>query len=209
MNEYQQPTTPHVRRRPRPTKRQFLIRRIVVLAILLIALFGIFKIVSAAVGFVSDTIASRNAPDPTSNANPTPGQTSNVTKACDDTDIDVSVNIADGPKFTFDETVTLSATITNIGLKSCLRDVGARANEVFVTNADGELVWSSNRCPANKKINLVEMAPMDVYQVVVSWGGFKNPTTCGETSEHVPVGTYQMTARNGDAQAEPATITFE
>jgi hypothetical protein len=168
-----------------------------------------YKLVTAAVGFVSDTISSRNAAEPTDTANPTQGQTSNTTKACDDTDIDVTVDVADGPTFTFDETVTLSATITNIGLKSCLRDVGARANEVFVTNADGELVWSSNRCPANKKINLVEMAPMDVYQVVVSWGGFKNPTTCGETADHVPAGTFQITARNGDAQAEPATITFE
>ena len=97
----------------------------------------------------------------------------------------------------------------NIGLKNCLRDVGARNNEVFVTNADGELVWSSNRCPANKKINLVEMAPQDVYQVVVTWGGFKNPKTCGEASDHVPAGTFQITARNGDAQAEPATITFK
>jgi len=209
MNESRLPPASTPRRRPRPTKRQFLIRRLVVLVILLVTLFGMYKLGTAAVGFVNDIISSRNAAEPTDTATPTDNKTSNTTQACDDTDIDVTVSVSDGPEFSFEDSVTLSATIANIGLKNCLRDVGARANEVFVTNVNGEMVWSSNRCPANKKINLVEMAPQDVYQVVVTWGGFKNPKTCGEPSDHVPAGTFQITARNGDAQAEPATITFK
>ncbi|MEY3277873.1 MAG: hypothetical protein RLZZ426_359 [Actinomycetota bacterium] len=215
MNQTPQPPqNPTPTRRSRPTKKQFMIRRILVLLIFAGIIFGIFKGVTMATGFVSGAFNPDSAASPSSTeTSDVPSQTKSPTNsnigACDDADIDVTVKVQGSDTFSDDESVTLSATISNSGMSACLRDVGARSNEVFVTDTSGEMIWSSNDCPVNKKINLVEMQPQDVYQVVLSWGGFKSPAVCGEPSDRVPKGIYEITARNGDAQAEPATITFK
>jgi Na+-transporting methylmalonyl-CoA/oxaloacetate decarboxylase gamma subunit len=192
---------------PNPTPQQFLIRRIVAVFILLILLIAVFKIASAAVGFVSGIFSSSPQTAPT--VIETQNNNSKNLQKCNDADIAVSIGFEGKTNFTSEEVIVIDATFTSIANSNCLRDVGARANEIYVVNANNKKVWSSDTCPVNNKSNLVKMKPGNVYRTTVTWAGNSNPKQCGKEAKHLPAGEYGIYASNGSSISEKATITFE
>lgn len=130
--------------------------------------------------------------------------------ACNDSDIRVQVATTKGSEFATGSVVGLRAEISNAGDVECLRDVGASANEVFVTDADGTPIWSSNACPANSANDLVRMKPGAIYRISVKWPTTKDAAVCGDSGAPVGVGSYAAYARNGAVQSgQPAAITLK
>ena len=191
----------------KPTPQQLLIRRIVAVFVLLILVIGVFKITAAAIGFVSDVFTVTPDTAPTTIVENDKGS-KNLQK-CNDGDIAVSIGFEGKTNFTSEEVIVIDATFTSIADSNCLRDVGARANEIYVVNQNNKKVWSSDTCPVNNKSNLVKMKPGNVYRTTVTWAGNSDPKECGKEAKHLPAGEYGIYASNGNAISEKATITFE
>jgi len=190
----------------KPTPQQLLIRRIAALVIVLIVGLGAFKLTTSLISFITDAFAA----DPEQTISPTEAETnSDNLQKCNDEDILVSVGFEGKTSFTSEEVIVIDATFTLTGGSTCLRDVGARANEVYVVNENDKKVWSTNTCPVNNKSNLVEMNPGNTYRTTITWGGNVDPKQCGKDAKHLSPGVYGIYASNGGAKSERATITFE
>lgn len=190
----------------RPTPKQLAARWTVVLLIVIAVGALAFSLMRALVNTVSERFAATSpSSTPTlSNSTPPRGELS----ACADSDISISVTLEGGPDYKVGDTPTVRAVISNSGSQTCLRDVGSRANEVYVVNADGYRVWSSNRCPVKPKARLVEMKPGSRYQLTVIWPGTRNPKKCGELAAAVKPGEFSVFVSNGSAVSEPAPLTL-
>ncbi len=192
----------------RPSPSQLLIRRILALVIVLVVGIGAFKITTGLISTISNAFSGSS--EPTSAPTNTDGKSNNNNlHKCNDEDISVAIGFEDKTSFTSEEVIVIDATFTLTGNSSCLRDVGARANEIYVVNANNKKVWSTNTCPVNNKSNLVEMNPGNIYRTTITWGGNVDPKTCGKDAKHVASGEYGIYASNGKAISERATITFE
>ena len=201
-------------RRPQRSAREtakFRRRRIVLSLMVLLLIFGAVKVVGGAWVLVQEKIAASDKVVPSNPITPSSSSTRKVATidACSDSDIAVAAILdADSNVFDLATNITIHATITNISSTKCLRDVGSKANEIVVIDAQGKQVWSSDTCPVKQVINLVELQPGDVARVTLTWGGNVDPRKCGKTAGHVPVGEYAIVARNGNAESEPLPMTF-
>ena len=201
-------------RRPQRSAREtakFRRRRIVLSLMVLLLVFGAVKVVGGAWVLVQEKIAASDKVVPSNPITPSSSSTRKVATidACSDSDIAVAAILdADSNVFDLATNITIHATITNISSTKCLRDVGSKANEIVVIDAQGKQVWSSDTCPVKQVINLVELQPGDVARVTLTWGGNVDPRKCGKTAGHVPVGEYAIVARNGNAESEPLPMTF-
>ena len=138
----------------------------------------------------------------------TPSDSPTEILACDLQNIEVKIEVADGPQFTVEQTMVVTATIRNRGTTTCRRDVGSQSNEIYVENADSKVVWSSDRCAVSNDKALVNMVPGSKYRIRLEWNGTSNPTQCDRQGSHVPAGEYSVFARNGNAVSEPVAISF-
>lgn len=192
----------------RPTPQQLLIRRIIALVILVVVGFGTFRLTLGAISAITGAFSGDSQPTsaPTNTANHT--KKNNLQK-CNDEDISIAVGFQGKTSFTSEEVIVIDATFTFTGGSACLRDVGARANEIYVVNSKNKKVWSTDTCPVNNKSNLVEMNPGNTYRTTITWAGNVDPKTCGKDAKHLAPGEYGIYAANGNKTSERATITFE
>lgn len=191
----------------RPTPQQFLIRRVLAVIVLFAISFGAFKIIQSSISFVSDAFAQQS--EPTETPQPSQSSPSYELQKCNDEDISVAVGFEGKTSFTSEEVIVIDATFTLMQNGPCLRDVGARANEIYVVNSENKKVWSTNTCPVNNKSNLVEMNSGNTYRTTITWAGTVDPKECGKEAKHLSPGTYGIYASNGNAVSERAAITFE
>jgi hypothetical protein len=204
VSEFSQPPLlPKSLRRRRPPLGVLVRRWLLVLLIVAGVIFGLTQLVSATFG--SSPSESNN---PTASPTESKKERPDAVARCGDSDLLVQVftepeSIAKG------EAIIFTTNITSIAVESCFRDMGASANEIFITDANGKKLWSSNRCPVNKKQNLVTVNPGDVYKVALEWAGNKNPKKCGTVAAPLNRGEYQVFASNSSALSEPATITIQ
>lgn len=189
----------------RPTPQQLLLRRIVALFVVLLLGFGLFKLTSSLFSFAAESFAGK----PEETIAPTQTETKNSLQKCSDSDIQVSVGFEGKTTFTSEEVIVIDATFVFTGSESCLRDIGARANEIYVVNEKNKKVWSTNTCPVNNKSNLVEMNPGNTYRTTITWAGNVDPKVCGKDAKHLVAGEYGIYASNGASVSERATITFK
>lgn len=196
-------------RPPRPTPRQLAVRRALALLVLVALVTGAFTIVRSVATAFSERFAAAAA-SPTSSDSTEPGRPSREPlTACKDSQIGIEASVSDGPDFAIGDTPTVRAIISNRSDTACLRDVGSRANEVYVVNADGYRVWSSNRCPVKQSARLVELTPGARYQLTVVWPGTRNPKKCGELAQAVAPGEFSVFVSNGSAVSEPVRLTLD
>ena len=147
------------------------------------------------IALITDAFAS----NPEASISPSQNQTNsnNTLQKCNDDDISVAVGFEGKTNFTSEEVIVIDATFTSTASSACLRDVGARANEIYVENSNNKKVWSTDTCPGN------------TYRTTITWGGNVDPKVCGKDAKHLTAGEYGIYARNGNAISERATITIE
>ncbi|MEY4436887.1 MAG: hypothetical protein RL100_351 [Actinomycetota bacterium] len=193
---------PRNRQRPapnRPSKRTFLIRRLIVLAVLigLIAAVwaGVAAAVSAVQGFFGGGSASTAA-----------GGTSSVCKTENISLQPKVMNSGGADQAAFDSGINpfFSYTITNIGDSDCSFDLGP-AGTYFKVTSGSETIWSSENCDrtglASAMVTLKPNEPKTAtagewYRVKSSSAGCgadQEPVTAGGASYHlsVEVGTLK------------------
>lgn len=137
-------------------------------------------------------------------ATPTPTPSPTVTD-CMNTDIRVSVT-ADKQTYTVGEPVTIAMRIANIGVVPCKRDVGALVNEVYVTNVDGLVVWTSDACQKDAKPQVVTMKSKAVFGNTQIWSGLNSGQNCTSAAADAQPGKYLVYARNDVVVSKPFAI---
>jgi hypothetical protein len=160
------------------------------------------------------SVITPNASDPSSGLPPNTGSNtgSGVTgegatgETCTDGELSV-VSAAESTSVRQGIPVKFFIRIKNISTRTCVRDVGAQMQELFLESGNTKQ-WSSDACgDSNGTADVRTFQPnleREYYQV---WEG--KSTAQGCTSQTLlPRGTYQLRGRLGNKVSEPVTVTI-
>ena len=185
-----------------------LMRWIVVIGLLFGFVLGIFWVGSSLLSFIQqrfEDTAPTPSPSITQSQDETKTPDTNLVR-CKDEDIAVTISIDESTPAISEQDFVIRVSFSYTGSGNCVRDMGAKANEVWIENSDGAKIWSTDTCPAHNKSNLVEPQFGDVYQMVVTWPGTEDAVECGKRGRGVLPGNYTIAARNGGAASEEIDV---
>ena len=177
--------------------KKFRRRRITVLVIAALLIWGIWAGVSAVVGAISTAIGSGQV-NSTSGPVNADGKTPTT---CLQNGIEVTVFIGDGksPKSSFSasETPQLWFNIVNTSGKDCYFNVGSKVQTYKITSGS-ETIWTSANCDRSQDINFRKLlAPGAVNSSPIgSWEKVRSSSTgCGAGQQTVVAGgaSYHLT----------------
>ena len=86
--------------------------------------------------------------------------------------------------------------VRNVSAASCVRDLGARLQEVLLY-AGARRLWSSNDCYPEGERNVRVLRPAESATFSVEWSGLSSRPSCAGTRVRVGTGTYAAVARLG------------
>ena len=119
----------------------------------------------------------------------------------------IKVNVtADAQTYVIGQPITIAMRISNIGAVDCKRDVGALVNEVYVTNVDGLLVWSSDACQKQAKPQIAIMKAKAVFGNTQVWSGLNTGQNCTQAAADALPGKYLIYGRNDVVTSKPFAI---
>lgn len=190
--------------RAKPPLQVLVARWLMVIAIVVLLLFGLLKLLSFGISLIT---SGPHEVVPTITASPTEAESPVAKSRCQDKDIVIRVELSES-EMVVDQEITITAYISSISTENCFRDVGASANQIAIFNSAGSKVWSSNRCSVNNKQNLVTLLPGDIFKVTVPWYGYKNSKDCDGEINPIQPGELKVVASNGNSISEPATLTI-
>lgn len=130
-----------------------------------------------------------------------------VTADCRNSALAVTVT-TDSQSYAVGSPVTIAMRISNTGGTPCRRDVGALPNEVWVTDAAGLVVWSSDACQTAAKPQVVVMPAKSVFGNTQIWSGTNSGRDCTAAAADATAGSYFAHARNDTVQAKPYAFTI-
>ncbi|WP_433388266.1 hypothetical protein [Micromonospora sp. KLBMP9576] len=102
----------------------------------------------------------------------------------------------------------LQLKIKNRSERTCSRDVGADAQELFIKSG-AEKIWSSDTCGTGKGSDVQSFTPGFERSYQVGWNG-RDTTRCADgvaAGPNLPAGSYQVFARVGTKHSEPVKLT--
>jgi hypothetical protein len=139
--------------------------------------------------FTLPTTAATSGPD-----DDPPARTSGP---CSDAEIKVIASAAQ-TKVPAGKPVDFTIKFSNVGKRSCDRDIGADAQELKLM--DGEkVIWSSDDCNARHGSDVRKFAPDDTVTFTLTWNGRRSRSGTGATNcttAPVPaIGTYALLGR--------------
>jgi membrane protein implicated in regulation of membrane protease activity len=197
------------------------VRRILVLAVLLLVVLGAAKLVqrvtrstTAAAPAVSTTPAvstSTTTPStattpPATSKTPSPSATQTGTGTCTDSQITVTAS-TDAASYPVGATPHLRMKIENTSSTACKRDIGAAQNELIITSGSAH-VWSSDDCTPGGDPQVETIAPGQSFSVAVTWLGKLSQKGCPTNQPSATKGTYKLVGRNGPVTSSPAVFSL-
>ena len=190
--------------------KKFRRRRITVLVIAALLIWGIWAGVSAVVSSVNAIFGGKPQTGSSAAANGTSGSGSTPT-TCLANGIELQVFIGDGksPKSSFasSETPQLWFTITNTSDKPCYFNVGSRAQNYKITSG-AETIWTSADCDRSNDVDsrlllqpgAVNTSPAGPWEKVHSsstgCGANQSPVIAGGASYHVTATVNGVTSND-------------
>jgi len=101
--------------------------------------------------------------------------------------------IGDQPKFTM--------VVTNIGLVSCKRDVGAAVLSAYVYSLDNKRLWSNLDCAPSNETLIKSFAPGEQVTTAVTWTGMGSTPHCPLPRPAIGPGTYNLVVQMGNLRS--------
>jgi hypothetical protein len=150
--------------------------------------------------------ASSPSTEPSLSNDPPVNNTSTDDGTCTDSEIVVTAQALPG-EVVRGAAVDLHLKIRNRSERTCSRDVGADAQEIFIKSG-AEVVWSSDTCGAASGSDTQSFTPGFERSYQVGWNG-KDSSRCAEGVANGPIvqaGTYEVFARVGTRLSQPAKI---
>ncbi|KJX74911.1 hypothetical protein [Mycobacterium lepromatosis] len=103
--------------------------------------------------------------------------------------------IGDQPKFTM--------VVTNIGLVSCKRDVGAAVLAAYVYSLDNKRLWSNLDCAPSNETLVKTFTPGEQVTTSVTWTGMGSSPHCPLPRPAIGPGTYNLVVQLGNLHSLP------
>jgi hypothetical protein len=103
--------------------------------------------------------------------------------------------IGDQPKFTM--------VVTNIGLVSCKRDVGAAVLAAYVYSLDNKRLWSNLDCAPSNETLVKAFTPGEQVTTAVTWTGMGSAPHCPLPRPAIGPGTYNLVVQLGNLRSQP------
>ena len=97
--------------------------------------------------------------------------------------------------------------IKNVGTRTCSRDVGAIAQELYIDQG-AQKIWSSDTCSNANQSDVKAIAPGTEREYVVTWNG-RMTTKCDNNLAAGPApaaGVYQLRARLSTKLSDPVAL---
>ncbi|HET6532417.1 MAG TPA: adhesin [Actinoplanes sp.] len=147
----------------------------------------------------------------TTGANAT-GTNANVIAPADGSCADQEISVTPVPAVTTAKRGTpmvIRLKIKNIGTRSCTRDLGAGAQELYMDQG-ARKYWSSDTCSADRRSNPQQMRPGAEYEYTVTWNGRQSSkcTAALPAGPAPPPGTYEIRGRLGTKVSQPVALTI-
>jgi hypothetical protein len=146
-------------------------------------------------------------PDPPASDPPASNQPAVATGPCTDAEMTVTAipEVASAARGTF---VKLTLRIKNISDRTCTRDVGADAQELYLQDAAKAKIWSSDACDATHGTDVRTFKPAIEAEFFVTWDG--RTTTGGCANRPFPAaGKYQLVGRLAAKVGEPGSLELK
>jgi hypothetical protein len=161
------------------------------------------------------------SPHPNPNPNPAgqppsaganTGNNANVTAPADGSCADQEVSVTPVPAATTARRgtpVVIRLKIKNIGARTCTRDLGAGAQELYLDQG-ARKYWSSDTCSTDRSSNPQQLRPGAEYEYTVTWNGRQTSkcTAALAAGPAPPPGTYELRGRLGTKVSEPVAMTI-
>ena len=183
-------------------RRRLVFGAILLVPALLVVRFVVFRDQPQPVPTAALTASA--APTVTASTSATPTPTPTITDCVNDT-IKVSVT-ADAQNYVIGQPITIAMRIENTGGVACKRDVGALVNEVYVTNPDGLVVWTSDACQKEAKPQVAVMKAGAVFGNTQVWSGLDSGQNCTNAAADSQPGKYLIYGRNDMVVSKPFAI---
>ena len=87
--------------------------------------------------------------------------------------------------------------------------MGALSNEIYVTDIDGAVVWSSDACQAEAKPQIATMKPSAVFGNTQVWGGQNSGRDCTQAAPDAAPGSYLAYGRNDTVISKAFAFTIQ
>jgi hypothetical protein len=98
----------------------------------------------------------------------------------------------------------IALKIKNISNRTCMRDVGASAQELYIQQGTTKM-WSSDACDALTGSFIRTFAPSLEIEAYVVWNGRATSQGCANRP-WAPVGAYQVLGRLATRFSEPVPL---
>ncbi len=143
------------------------------------------------------------APTPTAAVEPPP-----VLKPGDDCpDSALAVKgITSGPRYAVGDQPKFTMVVTNVGLTSCRRDVGAAVLAAYVYTLDNKRLWSNLDCAPSGETLVKTLNPGEQVTTEVTWTGMGSEAHCPLPRQPIGPGTYNLVVQLGNLRS--ATVPF-
>lgn len=92
----------------------------------------------------------------------------------------------------------VALSVQNVSRTACVRDLGARQQEVLLY-AGGARLWSSNDCYPGGYADVRTVRPGERLRYEVTWSGLSSRPACAGQRNRVGAGRYRLTGRIGTA----------
>ncbi|HLR56237.1 MAG TPA: hypothetical protein VK096_05700 [Actinomycetales bacterium] len=174
--------------------RVYWVRRLVVLAVLVVVLIGAGFLISGVFGSSDDA-------DPEPTAAPTKTEeVSSPDAACDPKDLSLTLNdpaeeVEAGKEAAFD------VGVTNNSADPCTVDVGDESRVLTITSGS-DRIWSSADCPSeDDDSRLVLLRPGSAKVNTVIWDGKRSDEKCDSDLPQPRTGTYKLEVEMEDVES--------
>lgn len=149
------------------------------------------------------------------NAAPTPTQTAAVQippvlkegDDCPDSTLAVK-GLTNQPRYIIGEQPKFTMIVTNIGLVSCKRDVGAAVLAAYVYTLDNKRLWSNLDCAPSNETLVKAFAPGEQVTTAVTWTGMGSAPQCPLPRPPIGPGTYNLVVQLGNLRSWPVPFVL-
>ena len=145
------------------------------------------------------------APTPTATAAVEPPPVLKPGDDCPDSTLAVK-GITSEPRYTIGDQPKFTMVVTNIGLTSCQRDVGAAVLAAYVYRLDNTRLWSNLDCAPSNETLVKAFNPGEQVTTEVTWTGMGSGPQCPLPRQPIGPGTYNLVVQLGNLRS--ATVPF-
>ncbi|NNJ63004.1 MAG: hypothetical protein HKP61_19135 [Dactylosporangium sp.] len=134
-----------------------------------------------------------------------PAGAGNPTEACADAELLVTP-VPETSTVSRGQGMKLGIKIKNVSSRTCVRDLGADAQELYLLQGDTK-VYSSDACDSRHGVSVRTLSPGEEQVFTLSWDGTSTAAGCAGR-QPPPAGGYQLVGRLGEKTSDPVPVTL-